>query len=128
MIEVTAGIIKNKEGQMLITRRKEGLHLAGFWEFPGGKIEPNETPETCLKREIIEELNIVIHVKHHITDSIYDYSGKLICLKGYYAKFISGNIELTDHDAYRWISIHECDQFTFAPADIPIIKAMQNGI
>ena len=128
MILVTAGVIQNSQGQILITKRKEGKHLAGYWEFPGGKIEAHESPEQCLKREIHEELKIDIKVNDHITDSIHNYNGKIICLKGYKAQFLSGDIQLTDHDAYQWITIHEFNKFTFAPADLPIIKAIKHGI
>jgi len=128
MIYVTAGIIKNRDNQLLITRRAIGQHLAGYWEFPGGKIEKNETPEECIKREIKEELNIDIQVGSHIADSVYNYNSKIICLKGYRAKFIRGEIQLVDHDDYKWISINEFDQFKFAPADIPLIKIIKNDI
>ncbi len=73
MIEVIAGIIINKKNQVLITRRKLGKHLEGFWEFPGGKLETNESPEECLVREIKEELDINISVGKHITNSVFQY-------------------------------------------------------
>ncbi|EAR16648.1 8-oxo-dGTP diphosphatase MutT [Robiginitalea biformata] len=128
MIEVTAGIIQNASKKVLITRRKAGKHLAGFWEFPGGKIEADETPEVCLAREIMEELNIGISVRSHFMDSTYDYDTKSICLKGYLADYLEGDIILTDHDQYKWVAQSELSKYEFAPADIPIVKKLMHDL
>ena len=123
MIQVVAGIIY-KEDKILITRRKEGKHLAGYWEFPGGKIEKGESPETSLIREIKEELSIEIAVQNHLADSVFDYKEKQIELKGYYAQYISGEVYLVDHDAFEWVYPSELKDYIFAPADIPFIKIL----
>jgi 8-oxo-dGTP diphosphatase len=128
MIEVTAGVIKRDDGKILIARRKQGLHLEGFWEFPGGKVELNEIPENCLKREIKEELNIDIDVKSHIVNSYFNYGTKEIVLIGFFAEFKSGNIVLKDHDDFHWIDLCEIVNFRFAPADLPIINKIVDGI
>jgi len=123
MIEVVAGIIY-KEDKILIARRKEGKHLAGYWEFPGGKIEDGETPESCLIREIQEELGIDIDVQNHLGDSKFDYKEKQILLKGYIAQYRSGEVSLSDHDAMEWVYLSEFKNYVFAPADIPFIKIL----
>ena len=126
MLQVTAGIIKQNE-KILIGRRKPGKHLAGFWEFPGGKLEENETPEDCLRREILEELGINIKVLSHFMDSIFHYPEKSICLMAYYCEFIEGEIILTDHDKAEWIALNEFGKYEFAPADKPIVAALKNN-
>ncbi|WP_370362893.1 (deoxy)nucleoside triphosphate pyrophosphohydrolase [Mucilaginibacter flavidus] len=98
MILVTAAIIR-KEQHILIARRAQGRHLEGFWEFPGGKIEPGETPEACLKREVYEELGIQIMVDSFIMENQHDYPDKRISLQAYYCSFLSGTIRLLDHDS-----------------------------
>ena len=123
MIKVTAGIIKRNE-KILIARRKAGKHLAGMWEFPGGKLEENESPENCLKREIKEELGIEIKVLSHFMDSIYHYPGKSVCLLVYWAEYLAGTITLADHDKFEWVALNELGQFEFAAADKPIVAKL----
>ena len=126
MIEVVAAIIQNEDSQILITRRKKGKHLEGMWEFPGGKIEKNETDQECLEREILEELSINVSTQNHFVDVNHDYSTKKILLKSYIAKYVSGQISLTDHDKYEWVRVQQLEDYEFAPADIPIVKKLQN--
>jgi len=125
MIEVTAAIIINKD-KILIARRKVGKHLAGHWEFPGGKIEKGETPEECLKRELYEEFSINAKIDSYVGESIYDYSDKIIKLIGYTAQIISGEFKLIDHDKIEWVSLDEILKFMMAPADIPLIKLYES--
>jgi 8-oxo-dGTP diphosphatase len=123
MIEVTAGVIENR-GKILIARRSPGKHLAGYWEFPGGKVETGETYEECLARELKEELDLNVTVHEHIADSEFTYGDKQIRLKAYFAKTNQAEVTSTDHDEIKWITAYEFDDYTFAPADIPIIKAL----
>ena len=78
-IDVSAGIIV-KGNKILAARRKTGLHLAGFWEFPGGKVEPNESAENCLVRELKEEFGIDTIVTNYVGDNYHDYGEKTIHL------------------------------------------------
>lgn len=123
MIEVTAAIIQHK-GKILIARRPAGDMLAGKWEFPGGKLEPNETPKDCLRREIKEELDIEIIVGNFFMDSIYNYPTKTIHLAAYWSTWMSGQIELRSHDAIEWVDSTKLACFDFAPADVPFVKKM----
>lgn len=125
MIEVTAAILFN-ESKILITRRAPNKHLAGLWEFPGGKIEEGETPQECLKRELEEELGIVVKVGEFFMENQHQYDEKLILLKSFYCELISGEIILKDHDQIEWVEKSEFHKYQFAPADIPFIKAL-NG-
>ena len=124
MIEVTAAIIQDK-GIILIARRPLGDKLAGKWEFPGGKIEAEETPKECLKREIKEELNIEISVGDFFAESIYEYPNRTIQLKAYWCTWLSGEIELDSHDAIEWVEIASLGDYDFAPADLPFVDKLR---
>jgi 8-oxo-dGTP diphosphatase len=127
MIPVAAAIIQ-KDHKILIARRAPYKHLAGFWEFPGGKIEEHETPELCLERELREELGIDVEVGDFFMDNPHNYGEKVVLLKAFFCKIINGTPMLNDHDAIRWITIDEFTDYQFAPADIPIIEALSNGM
>jgi 8-oxo-dGTP diphosphatase len=124
-ILVTAAIIK-KESKILIGKRAPNRHLAGYWEFPGGKIEIGETPQECLKREIKEELGIIIKVNDLFMENEHQYDQKMIHLKAFECEYLSGEIVLKDHDQIEWVEVSEFVNFVFAPADIPFINAL-NG-
>lgn len=123
MIQVTAAIIQF-DSKILIARRSPGLHLAGYWEFPGGKMEEGESPEICLKREIEEELGLIIQVGDFLLENLHDYGDRRIQLKAYLCELISGEIVLIDHDRYVWVEVNSFHAYTFAPADMPIVDAL----
>ena len=125
IIKVVAAILQ-KEDKILIARKKQGKPLAGYFEFPGGKIEEGETPEESLIRELMEEMNIKIAVKEYIGESIYDYGNdKVISLLGYTAEIIDGEIKLSDHDRYEWVTLEQINNYKIAPADIPLIYKLK---
>lgn len=125
IIKVVAAILQ-KEDKILIARKKQGKPLAGYFEFPGGKIEEGETPEESLIRELMEEMNIKIAVKEYIGESIYDYGNdKVISLLGYTAEIIDGEIKLSDHDIYEWVTLEQINNYKIAPADIPLINRLK---
>lgn len=123
MINVTAGIIE-KDGTILIARRKIGSHMGGKWEFPGGKIEVGETPEQCLKRELSEEFGVETAVKDFVEESIFDYGEKVICLRGYRVDYLSGDFVLNAHEEILWVSPTELKLYEFCPADLPIVEKL----
>ncbi len=120
-IAVAAAIIE-KAGKVLAARRKPGSHMAGLWEFPGGKIEKGETPEECLSRELAEELGITTMVGAFIGENTHDYGTKVIRLLAYQVEHITGDFQLIDHDGLRWLALDELDSVEWAPADIPLIE------
>ena len=125
IIKVVAAILQ-KEDKILIARKKEGKPQAGYFEFPGGKIEKGETTEERLARELMEEMNIKIDVKEYVGESIYDYgNGKVISLLGYISEIIDGEIKLSDHDRYEWVTLEEINNYKIAPADIPLIDKLR---
>ena len=123
MVIVTAAVIE-KDGRILIARRKKGWRHAGKWEFPGGKIEPGETPEECLQRELREELAIEAEIGEFICSSTYAYSHATIQLLVYHASHVSGEFTLHDHQEMRWVLPEELLQYDFPEADKPIIEKL----
>jgi mutator protein MutT len=126
IIDVVAGIIQRDDGKILLARRKPGSHLAGYWEFPGGKIEDGESPEECLERELQEELGIITKTGKFLLESIFDYGDKKIRLLAFHSKYISGEFILDSHDKTSWTLPKDAYKFELAPADIPIIEFLIN--
>lgn len=117
-IDVVAAVIEH-EGLFLACRRAPGKAAAGKWEFPGGKVEPGESPDEALVREIREELGVGIHVTAHLTT---DVTGRirLLCLR---ARLDDGHPEAsTDHDELRWVGPGELSGLEWAEADLPAVR------
>ncbi|HVJ49847.1 (deoxy)nucleoside triphosphate pyrophosphohydrolase [Desulfitobacterium sp.] len=127
MKEVTAAIIL-KDNRVLIVQRTPGDKLAGKWEFPGDKIEPGETPQECLKREIREELDVEVEVLDLFGESIFAYSNGTIRLMAFWCKWVSGDLALKVHSKMAWVDHHELDFYDFAPADIPLAEKVKTVI
>jgi 8-oxo-dGTP diphosphatase len=123
IIKVAAAILEWK-GQILIAQRGAGDPLAGKWEFPGGKIEPGETPEGCLQREIKEELNIEVAVGESFGTSRHDQPEAVIELIAFRTTWVAGTIQVGEHAAYRWVAPGDLAQYDFAPADLPFVRRL----
>ncbi len=117
-MRVAAAVIE-KDGKVLIARRRGGV-LDGLWEFPGGKIEPGETPEVCLVRELQEEFAVVIDVGGFVASNIFPVPSGRIELIAYRATHVSGEFTLLDHDEMQWVKPDELSKYNLAPGDIPI--------
>jgi 8-oxo-dGTP diphosphatase len=126
MKNVSAAIIK-KNDSVLIARRAQGEKLAGFWEFPGGKQEEHETIQQCLERELKEELGIIACCTEILTESIYEYDGGAIKLIAIETNIVCGEIALSVHDTYEWVTYNKLLDYQLAPADIPIARWIING-
>lgn len=116
MIEVTAAIIKH-DNRILICQRPEGKSCGLLWEFPGGKIEPGETGEQCIVREIQEELGVTLHVLRKYTEVLCEYPDRVVHLHFYVTDIESGELTLKEHNAYAWITQEEVSNYQFCPAD-----------
>lgn len=124
MIEVTAAIIQNN-GKVLICRRNENKRHGGKWEFPGGKIEAGETPETCLAREMLEEFSIRVSVDAFFAENIHNHHRGPVRLLAYYVRWISGKMRLLDHDRTAWVCPSELDTYDLLPADRPFAERLR---
>lgn len=118
---VTAAVIRDGD-KVLVARRQSG-HLAGKWEFPGGKLEPGESPEECLVRELREELSIEVAVKDIFVVVYHEYDFGPILLLAYNCTLTGGSCLLMDATA-RWASVEELSRLDLAPADIPIAEKL----
>ena len=121
---VTAAIIE-KNGHILIAKRKRGKRHAGNWEFPGGTLEEGETHEQCLKRELQEELAITAEVGELICTSEYSYTPDwTIRLLAYRTTLASDIFNLHDHDEIRWVKLTDLANYEFPEADRPIVEKL----
>ena len=123
MKQVAAAIACHK-GKVLVTRRAAGQKLAGFWEFPGGKLEPGEDVQTCIVRELEEELGVTSTADKVLSVSEYTYPGGAISLIAVKVSLHSSDFTLTVHDEYGWKAPEELLALNLAPADIPIAKEL----
>ena len=119
MKTVTAAIIV-EEGKILIARRAPGEKLAGMWEFPGGKVEGEETLVDCLTRELREELGVSVSVGPIVAESVYEYPHGSIRLIALRTRILAGTLSLTVHDQVDWVAPDNLLRYQLAPADIPI--------
>ena len=123
-IEVVAAIIR-KEGRIFATQRGYG-EWKDWWEFPGGKMEPGETPEEALKREIREELSTEIRVDELLCTVEYDYPKFALTLHCYLCSLVTEALHLNEHEAARWLANDELDSVKWLPADREVIEKMRN--
>ncbi len=125
MIDVAAAVIENREGRILIARRKPEISLGGCWEFPGGRIEPGETAAACAAREMKEEMDVHIETGDILAETVHDYGTKTVHLVAVRAILLAGRMRLHDHDDIRWVTVSEMGDYLFAPADEAIVEALQ---
>lgn len=121
MIEVVCAIISKSDGTILVCQRPLEKCEGGKWEFAGGKVEPNETSEEALRREILEELGITITVGTPLTPIRH---GEIL-LRPFLVEIIEGELTLHEHLEARWVSLTEADQLDWAAADLPILKELR---
>lgn len=124
MIPVVAALIV-RDGRLLIARRPEGKHMAGRWEFPGGKLEKGESPEKAIEREIREELAAEIRAGRVYQAIAYSYPEKDVLLLFYAASVVSGEPRPVEEAEIRWITLEELDEYTFAPVDAMLVERLK---
>lgn len=117
MINVAAAIIYDNTDRVLICQRPEGKNCAMLWEFPGGKTEGGETPEECLVRECMEELNIRINIVRFFDEIRHEAAGRIINITFFECKAVNGAVIKKEHRDIRWVDIAELGKYEFCPAD-----------
>ena len=129
-IKVVAAIICNdmeRKNKIFATARGYG-DLKGGWEFPGGKVEPGETPQQALKREIMEELSTEIKVGELIDTIEYDYPTFHLSMDCFWCKIVSGDLVLKEHEAAKWLTKEELSSVDWLPADITLVDTIQKNL
>ena len=120
-LKVTCAVI-TLQNKIIAVQRSNRMSQPMKWEFPGGKIESGETEIDCIKREIREELNIVIEVLDRLTPSVYSYTTFTIELIPYTAHYVSGELKLKEHHQYLLLDKDELDELDWSEADLPIVN------
>ena len=127
-IKVVAGILRQGD-RVYATQRGYGPQKDG-WEFPGGKLEPGESPREALRRELREELAVEIRVEDYLTTLEYDYPEFHLSMDCYFASVTAGSLTLLEHEAARWLSPEQLDSLDWLPADrelLPLLKRRLSG-
>lgn len=124
-LPVVCAVITDDLGRILVGKRPQGKVLGGKWEFPGGKIDPGETPEYALRREIQEELEATITVLEPLSEVVNPYETVTIRLMPYRARVESGTLRLLEHDEIRWLDVSELRTVDLAEADVKVADELQ---
>jgi len=126
MIQVTAAILWDRD-RVLIARRKPGIKYAGFWEFPGGKVEAGESPEGCLVRELQEEFSITVGIEAFFAENIHAYPDRTIQLMAFTVRWLDGALTPVDHDLFKWVVPARLYRYDMLPADRPLVEKLNQG-
>lgn len=125
---IGVAVIWNDKKQILIDRRRPEGAMGGLWEFPGGKIEPGETIEECIKREIDEELAIDIEINEHLITIDHTYTNLRVTLTVYECRHLQGVPQALECDEIRWVNLEQLEQFDFPAANFQIITALKQKV
>lgn len=130
-LHVAVGIIRNIQQEIFITQRVEGSHMAGFWEFPGGKVEQGETPEIALKRELLEETGIIIRKVLRLSVSEQSFSDKpnnIVILHFYLVEEWSGEPFGREGQPAQWVEQSKLREDDFPPSNASIIQLLNSSM
>ena len=124
-MRVVAAVIQDKE-TFLACRRAPHKSLAGKWEFPGGKVEPLETDEEALEREILEELGVEVTIEQFLIETTQNQGESTIEMFTYLSRLVAERpIQSSDHDQMKWLPLNELSQYDWAELDVPVIERLQ---
>ena len=127
LVEVVAALVQDEKGRYLITQRRKGSHLAGLWEFPGGKREADESLDEALRRELSEELSARFAVGERVETVRWEYPERTIVIHFYRCRLESGTIEPREDQAMAWVAPERLSDFDFPPADRDLIARLRVG-
>jgi 8-oxo-dGTP diphosphatase len=124
-IDVVAGVIRGEDGRLLITQRLADDTLGGYWEFPGGKVEPNEDLKVALRRELAEELGVDAQIGAEIHRVVHAYPDRDVRLYFFGARIISGEPQKLEVADLRWVTLDELMDYQFPEADMPLLRQLR---
>ena len=124
VLEVAAALIRDPQGRYLITQRRRGSHLAGLWEFPGGKLEAGETAAAGLRRELEEELSAIFTVGELVETVRWEYPERTVTLHFFDCRLESGSIAPREEQAMEWVEPARLGDYDFPPADRELIQRL----
>lgn len=122
------GAVVVSNGKVLCVQRALDGTLPGMWEFPGGKIEPGETPRQALEREIQEELRCQVAVGNEVTTTSHEYDFGIVHLTTFYCELVEGTPELVEHAQMLWSQPQDLRHLEWAPADIPAVALIEHQL
>lgn len=125
VIQVVVALVLNEQKQVLIARRQSGQHLAGFWEFPGGKVEADESFASALVRELYEEVGIQVTSSDFLFEITHSYPAKHVQLLVHSVSSFSGAAFGSEGQEVKWVSLSELLDYTFPPANAEIVTYLQ---
>jgi mutator protein MutT len=125
IVEVAAALIRDDDGRYLLARRPAGTHLAGLWEFPGGKRDAGETLEQCLRRELDEELGAAFTVGDHVDTIVWRYGDTTIALSFFRCRLEHGRIDARHADEIAWVAPEHLADYEFPPADRALVDRLR---
>ncbi|MDF2530200.1 MAG: 8-oxo-dGTP diphosphatase MutT [Gammaproteobacteria bacterium] len=127
-LHVVIGIIINANKECCIAKRPEHVHLGGLWEFPGGKVEADETAQAALVRELKEELGIIVQQAQAFTQFPYDYSDRQVFLDFWLVTEFKGEPKGREGQPVKWVALHELQNYEFPEANQPLITTLLNTL
>jgi len=125
---VVAAVLRDAPGRVLIARRPTGKHMAGYWEFPGGKLAPGETAEQALARELAEEIGVTLGRCHRLLQLRHEYADRVIELEVFVVDDYRGEPAGLEAQGLKWVSVAELAGEALLPADRPIVEAIVDGM
>ncbi len=125
-VRVVAAVLRDADGRVLIAQRPAGKHMAGYWEFPGGKIAPGESSEQALKRELAEELGVALRRCHPLLQLRHDYADRVVELEVFAVDDYTGQPAGLETQALKWVAAADLGGQALLPADRPIVEALNS--
>ncbi len=125
MTVIVAAAVVFRGDRVLLTRRRQGTHLAGYWEFPGGKLEPGEPPERTVVRECAEECGIDVQVRGILEVTFHRYPTKDVLLLFYDCVCEAGEVQHLEVDDHAWVGADQLDGYALPPADAPVARKIK---
>lgn len=126
-VHVAVGVVQNSQGEFLISRRAAHQHQGNLWEFPGGKVEPNEDVQIALARELREEMNIEVTDCAPLTVVEHAYTDKRVRLDVWEVTAFAGEVKGLEGQQWLWVPRHQLEAYPFPEANLPILERILAG-